>query len=72
MDQAEFNQALTTTGIPDVSVIMAYEEGSLDDNQVIEMVQHGINHGWIWSLQGHYGRLAAILNESGLCTRKAS
>ena len=72
MDQAEFNQALTTTGIPDVSVIMAYGEGSLDDNQVIEMVQHGINPGWIWSLQGHYGRLASDLIKNGSCTRSAT
>ena len=72
MNQAEFDKAMAGTCMPDVSVLVAYEEGDLTDDQLIEMVQHGIDHDWIWQLQGHYGRLAANLIESGLCTRMAS
>ena len=72
MNQTEFDQALAGSGMPDVGVIMAYEEGSLDEEQIIQMVQHGINHGWIWSLPGHYGRLASDLIKNGSCARSAT
>ena len=72
MNQVAFDYAIAGSGMPGVSVLVAYEDDQLDDEQTSQMVQHGIDHGWIWQLQGHYGRLAANLIESGLCTRKAA
>lgn len=48
--------------------IMSYEDGQLDDQEVIEGFQEMINTGEVWKLQGHYGRMAAALIEKGLCT----
>jgi hypothetical protein len=50
-----------------VSKIMAYEDGELDEEQTIELFQELINSGLAWSLQGHYGRTAQALIEQGLC-----
>jgi hypothetical protein len=48
--------------------IMDFESGQMDDDEIIKMVQDGINSGEIWSLQGSYGRLAMSLINEGLCT----
>lgn len=53
---------------PDVDTLVAYEQGELDDEQIIEFFQQGIDAGWVWQFQGHYGRTAANLIEEGLCT----
>ncbi len=48
--------------------IMAYENGELDDDDVIVVgFQQLIDSGVVWQLQGHYGRTAHALIESGLC-----
>jgi len=49
--------------------IIAYESGDLEDSEVIELFQHLINTGMAWTLQGHYGRSAQALIDSGHCTR---
>jgi len=54
-----------------VGAIMAYEEGSLDDEGVIELYQHLIDTGLINSLQGFYQRNAADLLKAGLVHRRA-
>lgn len=51
-----------------VDQIMAYEAGELDEEEMIEMFQEGIDSGLVWQLQGSYGRMAAALIEEGLCT----
>ena len=51
-----------------VDQIMAYEAGELDEDEVIEMFQDGIDSGLVWQLQGSYGRTAMYLIEEGLCT----
>lgn len=48
--------------------IIDYEDGELDDEQVIDMFQKLINSGQAWSLQGHYGRMAKALIDDGHCT----
>lgn len=53
--------------MPKVEDIMAFEDGQMSDEQVVEFIQDGIDNGWVWCLQGSYGRLAARLIEQGLC-----
>ena len=47
--------------------IISYEEGHLNDEEVIKLFQDLIDDGIVWQLQGHYGRLANLLLESGFC-----
>ena len=47
--------------------IISYEEGLLNDEEVIKLFQDLIDSGIVWHLQGHYGRLAALFIESGYC-----
>jgi hypothetical protein len=47
--------------------IIAYEDGELDENQVVELFQHLIDKAIVWQLQGHYGRTAVRLIEAGFC-----
>jgi hypothetical protein len=49
--------------------IVQYEQDELDGNEIIELFQELINNGMAWKLQGHYGRMAHILIEEGLCTQ---
>lgn len=58
--------------MPDVTKLIAFEQGDLDKDEVIELFQHGIDHGWVWHLQGCYGRTAQRLLDMGWCTRPTS
>lgn len=49
-----------------VSKIIAYEQGDLDEDETIELFQELVNSGLAWQLQGSYGRTAASLIEAGL------
>ncbi len=49
--------------------IMSYEQGDLDEEQVVAGFQEMIDDGFVWSLQGHYGRTAAALIDAGNCTK---
>lgn len=51
----------------DVDKIIAYEQGELGQDGIIELFQALINDGTAWKLQGHYGRTASALIEHGYC-----
>ena len=50
--------------------IIAFEEGSLSNEEVIEGFQHLIDTGLAWQLQGCYGRTAEALIKGGYCTAR--
>jgi hypothetical protein len=54
--------------MPDVAKIIAYEQGSMDEAEVVQFFQELIDSGLAWQLQGHYGRTARRLIEAGLCS----
>jgi hypothetical protein len=50
-----------------VDKIMAFEQGDLDGESVIQLFQELIDSGLAWQLQGSYGRIARNLIEAGYC-----
>lgn len=50
-----------------IDKIIAYENGELSEEEVVELFQTMIDSGQVWILQGHYGRTAAALIDAGLC-----
>ena len=57
----------TTTDItPTFDLIIAYEQGELDDDAVIDLFQRLVDNGLAWQLQGSYGRQAMDTIEAGL------
>jgi hypothetical protein len=52
--------------------IIAYEEGKLDNEDILTLFVHLLNSGLAWKLQGHYGRAAKGLVESGYIVRHPS
>lgn len=51
--------------------MMAWEEGSLDDDATIRLFQALVDNGMAWELQGFYGRTATMLILAGHVTRPA-
>ena len=49
-----------------VGAIMAYENGDLDDDGIIERFQYLVDTGLAWQLQGSYGRAAHAMLKSGV------
>jgi hypothetical protein len=47
--------------------IIAFEQGDLDEDEIVELFQSLIDSGLAWKLQGSYGRTAAALIDQGLC-----
>lgn len=48
-----------------IEKIMKYEDGEMNDDEVIELFQELVDNGMAWRLQGHYGRTAHALIEGG-------
>ena len=55
--------------MPDVDKIIRFENGEMDDDEVVEFFQSMIDSGVVWQLQGFYGRNAMALIEAGMCHR---
>lgn len=49
-----------------VGAIMAYEQGDMDHDEILELFQYLVTSGLAWQLQGHYGRTAQSLLNDGL------
>jgi len=47
--------------------MIAWEEGALDQQETIDLFQGLINSGLVWQLQGCYGRTASALINAGYC-----
>ena len=45
--------------------IMSYEMGFMDDAETLKLFSELISNKMVWSMQGHYGRTASALIESG-------
>ena len=54
----------------EVGAIIAYEQGELNTEEVVELFQRLIDSGLVWNLQGHYGRTARTLIAAGFCKRE--
>ena len=50
-----------------VDKIIAFEQGELDEDGIIQLFQELIDSGLVWQLQGSYGRMARNLIEAGYC-----
>lgn len=48
------------------SKISEYENGWLDDQETVELFQGLVDTGLAWTLQGHYGRTAALMLQRGI------
>lgn len=55
-----------------VDLIIQYESGELDDQQVVFLFADLIRTGQAWMLQGHYGRTAQRLIEAGWIDKKGN
>lgn len=53
-----------------VDKIISFEDGSMENEDVIIFIQELIDDGSAWSLQGMYGRIASSLIRSGICHKK--
>lgn len=53
--------------MPNIDQLIAFENGELDDDTIIDFIQDGIDKGWVWKLQGFYGRTARALIDTGYC-----
>jgi len=56
------------------AAIMAYEAGELSDEKALELFQHLVDSGQVWSLQGSYGRKGArvLIDYGAIRERRAS
>ena len=45
--------------------IMAYESGEMTEEEFLDFFSDLVDSGLCWSLQGHYGRTAAMLIDEG-------
>ena len=55
-----------------VDQIMAYEDGELNDDEIVTLFQQLIESGLVSQLQEHYGRTANRLIAGGHCRSRSS
>lgn len=51
-----------------IDMIMDFEQGTLDEDGIIELFQNLVDTGMAWKLQGSYGRMAEALIDAGYIT----
>lgn len=56
------------TRLPAVGDLIAFEQGDLSQDEVVQLFQRLVDSGVAWQLQGFYGRMAMDLIEAGLVT----
>ena len=49
-----------------VGRLVAYESGEMNQDEIIKFFQELVDNGVAWKLQGHYGRMADTLIDSGM------
>ena len=49
-----------------INLIMAFEDGTIKEEDLIKLFQDLLNTGLVWKLQGCYGRMAKSLIDIGL------
>lgn len=52
--------------------IIRYENGEMDEDELISFFQRLVDTGLAWKLQGHYGRTAKRLIDAGLVESNAN
>jgi hypothetical protein len=58
---------MKTSSFDPFDAIAAYENGKLNEEEIIQLFQNLIDTGVVWVLQGHYRRTALALILSGYC-----
>ena len=53
--------------MPILNQVIAYEQGELDEEGIIDLFQELITSGMAWKMQGSYGRTASALIDAGYC-----
>lgn len=52
----------------DITRLIAFEQGALNDEEIFELFQDLVDTGQAWELQGTYGRTAVALINAGYIT----
>jgi hypothetical protein len=60
---------MSTKQANQIDQIIAYEQGELEEMEVLELFSDLIKTGLAWSLQGSYGRMAVSLIGAGRIAR---
>lgn len=55
-----------------VKLIIKYEEGDMTADELVDFFALLVKTGYVWHLQGSYGRTAAGLIEAGLIDKKGN
>lgn len=50
------------------SLLLRFEDGWLDNDEIVELFQALIDDGLVWELPGRYGRIARDLILAGECS----
>jgi hypothetical protein len=53
-----------------VDKLIDYENGEMTHEEQVAFIQELVDSGLVWQLQGHYGRTAAAMIESGEVVQK--
>ena len=63
---------MNNTTASSIDKIIAYEQGELNDQEIVCLFADLVRSGMAWSLQGSYGRTAKALIKEGWIDRKGN